>query len=80
MVTQALSQMHNQESSAILKRQQEQILTKLDLMIGVQNPLTAQISGCITLVDAAGHEHQIPLNFCSSYQVILFVDPFTNYC
>ncbi|KIK37728.1 hypothetical protein CY34DRAFT_443873 [Suillus luteus UH-Slu-Lm8-n1] len=24
--------------------------------------------GCVTLVDATGHHHDIPINFCTSYQ------------
>ncbi|KAI6018714.1 hypothetical protein BKA83DRAFT_1684352 [Pisolithus microcarpus] len=40
-----------------MERQLEQILS-----------LVVSPRGCVTLVDAVGHEHEVPLNYCASFQ------------
>ncbi|KAG0695536.1 hypothetical protein DFH29DRAFT_1072453, partial [Suillus ampliporus] len=71
------SQMQNHndmhEVSAILQRQQEdhqKLLMTMELMIRgpTATQLTATVAGCVTLIDATGYEHQISVNFCTSYQ------------
>lgn len=69
------------EQLAILRRQQEDhqklLITMQSLMIRAQpsmGPTAPQLTGivtlvgCVTLVDATGHNHAILLNFCTSFQ------------
>ncbi|KAG1845174.1 hypothetical protein F4604DRAFT_1908095 [Suillus subluteus] len=54
------SQMQSQhdmhEKLEIIRRQRE------------EDRRTVALVGCVTLVDATGHEHAIPVNFCTSFQ------------
>ncbi|KAG1718850.1 hypothetical protein EDB19DRAFT_2030819, partial [Suillus lakei] len=68
-----LSQMQSQDDMravlAILQRQEEFLMRIETLIIRGQSSVGPAISlGCVTLVDATGHEHPIPVNFCTSYQ------------
>ncbi|KAG1766283.1 hypothetical protein EDD22DRAFT_950645 [Suillus occidentalis] len=66
------------EKFMILQRQIEDqnklLITNQSLMIRPQSfmgPSTSPgvvVFGCVTLVDATGHHHDIPVNFCTSYQ------------
>lgn len=67
----------------ILRRQQEDhqklLITMQSLMIRAQSSMgltapqltgTVTLASCVTLVDATGHDHAIPLNFCTSFQQV----------
>ncbi|KAG2750192.1 hypothetical protein P692DRAFT_201931327 [Suillus brevipes Sb2] len=66
------------EELMILRRQQEDhsklLITIQSLMIRPQSSMGPSGSpgaialGCVTLVDATGHDHHIPVNFCTSYR------------
>ncbi|KAG1765250.1 hypothetical protein EDD22DRAFT_413008 [Suillus occidentalis] len=57
-----------------IEDQNKLLITNQSLMIRLQSfmgPSTspgATALGCVTLVDATGHHHDIPMNFCTSYQ------------
>jgi hypothetical protein len=73
------SQHDIQEKFMILQRQIEDqnrlLITTQSTMIRLQFFMGPSASpgaialGCVTLVDATGHHHDIPMNFCTSYQV-----------
>ncbi|KAG1758306.1 hypothetical protein EDD22DRAFT_972246 [Suillus occidentalis] len=72
------SQHDIQEKFMILQRQIEDqnklLITNQSLMIRLQSFMGPSASpgvvafGCVTLVDATSHHHDIPVNFCTSYQ------------
>ncbi|KIK34270.1 hypothetical protein CY34DRAFT_813044, partial [Suillus luteus UH-Slu-Lm8-n1] len=72
------SQHDIQEKLMILQKQIEDqnklLITNQSLMIRLQfsmGPSASPVAtalGCVTLVDATGHHHDIPMNFCTSYQ------------
>lgn len=71
------------EELVILRRQQEDhqklLITMQSLMIRAQSSMgltapqltgTVTLASCVTLVEATGHDHAIPLNFCTSFQQV----------
>jgi hypothetical protein len=58
--------MYNQ---AAIKRQAEQILQREDQILSRVELLVSPL-GCAILVDAVGHEHEVPLKYCTSFQVV----------
>lgn len=80
--SQMQSQHDVHEELVILRRQQEDhqklLITMQSLMIRAQSSMgltapqltgTVTLASCVTLVEATGHDHAIPLNFCTSFQV-----------
>lgn len=55
------------EELVILRRQREEDQKLLIAMQSLMNRTVALV-GCVTLVDATGHDHAIPVNFCTSLQ------------
>ncbi|KAG1722180.1 hypothetical protein EDD22DRAFT_962303 [Suillus occidentalis] len=62
------------EELTILRREQEKlVITIQSLVIHPQSSMGSSALpgviafGCVTLVDATGHHHDIPMNFCTSY-------------
>lgn len=54
-----------------LRRQREanqEVLIAMQTLQSLMNRTVALV-GCVTLVDATGHDHAIPVNFCTSFQV-----------
>jgi hypothetical protein len=47
----------------------QSLMIRLQSSMGPSASLGAIALGCVTLVDATGHHHDIPTNFCTSYQV-----------
>ncbi|KAG0708041.1 hypothetical protein DFH29DRAFT_894800 [Suillus ampliporus] len=43
-------------------------LMEIQRLIICAGPTATQLAGTVTLVDATGHEHAIPINFCTSFQ------------
>lgn len=81
--SQMQSQHDVHEELVILRRQQEDhqklLITMQSLMIRAQSSMgltapqltgTVTLASCVTLVDATGHDHAIPLNFCISFQQV----------
>ncbi|KAG1871749.1 hypothetical protein DFJ58DRAFT_910784 [Suillus subalutaceus] len=65
------SQMQSQhdmhEKLEIIRRQREEDRRVADHNAKLMNRTVALV-GCVTLVDATGHEHAIPVKFCTSFQ------------
>ncbi|KAG2049260.1 hypothetical protein BDR06DRAFT_961804 [Suillus hirtellus] len=65
------SQMQNQHAiHEELQRQREanqEVLIAMQTLQSLMNRTVALV-GCVTLVDATGHDHAIPVNFCTSFQ------------
>ncbi|KAG1758302.1 hypothetical protein EDD22DRAFT_972243 [Suillus occidentalis] len=72
------SQHDIQEKLMILQRQikdqnkllitNQSLMVRLQFSMGPSASPVATTLGCVTLVDATGHHHDIPMNFCTSYQ------------
>lgn len=57
------------------QRQQEILLRIESRIIRVQSSMGPVVTlGCVTLVDAAGRQHTIPMDVCDSYQVSLAIN------
>jgi hypothetical protein len=72
-----LSQLYDR---AVIKRQNDEIRSQVAQILLQHEKISSNlvsIHGCATLIDAAGHEYEVPLKFCTSIEVsIAQSDPF----
>jgi hypothetical protein len=77
------SQRDTREVLVILQREQEDrqnLLMRIESLVAREyssvGPTATQLigtatRGCVTLIDATGHQHPISVNFCTSFEVHL---------